>query len=314
MRSANPYININESRQEYHGNHEPARWYWRLVALAASWMIVAGFLLLPGLYAKDAQLKFSSAVLSVFVVALLTAGYSFTALLCFACRDASFQAYSVFLPTGASSALGLVSIVYNLFATRAYRWSNASIAGSVLGATATIVYGSLFLWRTHQILISRRPRPPRPTWSEPTFYPGYNPTLFPNPTLSPQHPPDTTAYAYTEDEGVTHQMKMLLTQRDSTPSLNAKSTYQIALPVDAEQERREMSQELVGTPDLVYTDVTSRGRADTRPDSLGEHQAWERWQERGRSAVRPSSVGARSNHSRNMSREERRTQIELGGL
>jgi len=36
-------------------------------------------------------------VLSVFIVALLTAGYSFTALLCFACRDELFQAERVFL-------------------------------------------------------------------------------------------------------------------------------------------------------------------------------------------------------------------------
>ena len=55
------------------------------------------YLILPGLYAKDAQLKFSTAVLSVFVVALLTAGYSFTALLCFACRNERFQAESIFL-------------------------------------------------------------------------------------------------------------------------------------------------------------------------------------------------------------------------
>jgi hypothetical protein len=55
------------------------------------------YLILPGLYAKDPQLKFSQAVLSVFVVALLTAGYSFTALLCFACRNEMFQAEAVFL-------------------------------------------------------------------------------------------------------------------------------------------------------------------------------------------------------------------------
>jgi hypothetical protein len=55
------------------------------------------YLILPGLYAKEPQLKFSQAVLSVFVVALLTAGYSFTALLCFACRNDDFQAESVFL-------------------------------------------------------------------------------------------------------------------------------------------------------------------------------------------------------------------------
>lgn len=55
------------------------------------------YLILPGLYMKNPELKFSQSILSVFVVALLTAGYSFTALLCFACRDEVFQAESIFL-------------------------------------------------------------------------------------------------------------------------------------------------------------------------------------------------------------------------
>lgn len=56
------------------------------------------YLILPALYAKDdKQYKLSQAVLSVFVVALLTAGYSFTALLCFACRNDEFQAENVFV-------------------------------------------------------------------------------------------------------------------------------------------------------------------------------------------------------------------------
>jgi len=56
------------------------------------------YLILPGLYAKSSDhLRFSTAVLSVFVVALLTAGYSFTALLCFACRNDEFQAENVFV-------------------------------------------------------------------------------------------------------------------------------------------------------------------------------------------------------------------------
>lgn len=66
------------------------------------------YLILPGLYSRDYELRFSQAVLSVFVVALLTAGYSFTALLCFACRDDEFQAESVFLygfPRQTSSSL-----------------------------------------------------------------------------------------------------------------------------------------------------------------------------------------------------------------
>lgn len=57
---------------------------------------VRRYLILPGLYDKKPELKFSQAGLSVFVVALLTAGYSFTVLLCFACRNPHFQSDSIF--------------------------------------------------------------------------------------------------------------------------------------------------------------------------------------------------------------------------
>ena len=93
--SSKRYINIGgkETRRD-----AKEAWYWRFIAQAASWMILCGYLILPGLYAKDStQLKISQPVLSVFVVALLTAGYSFTALLCFACRSERFQAEAIFL-------------------------------------------------------------------------------------------------------------------------------------------------------------------------------------------------------------------------
>lgn len=57
----------------------------------------SSYLIIAALYDKDPQLKFSKGVLTVFVVALMTAGYSFTALLCFACRNKMFQAEAIFL-------------------------------------------------------------------------------------------------------------------------------------------------------------------------------------------------------------------------
>jgi hypothetical protein len=108
-------------------------------------------------------------------------------------------------------------------------------------------------------------------------------------------------------------MALLLMKNDSRPSPDVQSnTFRIDLPEDTEQlERQAISQELVGTPGQVYNGW-NRDRADSRPDSLGEHQAWERWQERGRTTDRPPSMDRRSNHSRGLSREERRREIELG--
>lgn len=60
-------------------------------------MVLGGYMIFPAAYDSDPKLRFSMTVLSVFIVALLTAGYSFTALLCFACRNWLFQAEAVFL-------------------------------------------------------------------------------------------------------------------------------------------------------------------------------------------------------------------------
>lgn len=80
------------------------------------------YLILPGLYAKDPQLRFTEAVLSVFVVALLTAGYSFTALLCFACRNKRFQAEAVFL-CATTNTLVTTSPMLTALQTRSHLFS-----------------------------------------------------------------------------------------------------------------------------------------------------------------------------------------------
>jgi hypothetical protein len=132
------------------------------------------------------------------------------------------------------------------------------------------------------------------------------PTAARSPAVTPEAP-------ISEDDRVNQQMALLLMKNDSRPSPDVQSnTFRIDLPEDTEQlERQAISQELVGTPGQVYNGW-NRDRADSRPDSLGEHQAWERWQERGRTTDRPPSMDRRSNHSRGLSREERRREIELG--
>ncbi|KAJ4373238.1 hypothetical protein N0V83_003532 [Neocucurbitaria cava] len=309
MRSSNKnYISINENRHE---QREGTPWYWRLIALIASWMILGGYLILPGLYAKDPQLKVRQAVLTVFVVALLTAGYSFTALLCFACRNEVFQAEGVFLPALASSAFGLVSIAYNFALSNAYNWELSAISGTVISATATILYASLLLW-THRRIVKMKQAGSRANlWSEQSYYNNFVQNMYPTATTrSPSQPREA---AISEDDRVNQQMALLLRKSDARPSPDANSaTFRIDLPEDREeQERHARSQELVGTPGQTHVDW-SRNRADSRPDNLSEQQAWQQWQDRGRTTNRPASTGGRSSHSRNLSREERRREIELG--
>jgi len=307
MRSSNKsYHNISESGHE---KREGTPWYWRLIALAASWMILGGYLILPGLYRETYELKFSRAVLSVFVVALLTAGYSFTALLCFACRNERFQADGVFLPALTSSALGLISIAYNFVSSPNYHWGNAAISGTVISAAGTILYSSLLLWTYRRIVKSKRQTDTRQNlWSDQNYYNNFIPNMYPTAMRSPSQPP---AALYSEDDRVNQQMALLLKSGDPRPSPDVNTTFRIDLPEDREQQaRHQHSQELVGTPAQTHGDW-GRDRSDSRPDSLSEQ--WTQYG-RGRSENRPSSTEGRGSHSRNLSREERRREIELGQI
>ncbi|OAL05061.1 hypothetical protein IQ06DRAFT_213616 [Phaeosphaeriaceae sp. SRC1lsM3a] len=306
MRNNSSYINIGDERSD---GERRTPWYWRLIALASSWMILGGYLILPGLYVSDSShLKMGQAVLLVFVVALLTAGYSFTALLCFACRNERFQAEGVFLPALASSAIGLVSIAYNFLSSDAYHWGTSAITGTVVSSTATLTYGALLIWTQNRISRkSNKDKGARQLWSSESYYSNFVQNMYPTATRSTPEPP------VSDDDGVNQQMALLLMQSNQRPSPGANNTtFQIDLPEDTEQqERAARSQELVGTPGVAHTGW-NRDRADSRPDSLSEQQAWEQWQDRGRSTDRPGSIGQRSNHSRGLSREERRREIELG--
>lgn len=306
MRSGSKrYINLHP----HDGAREP--WYWRFIAMAASWMILGGYLILPGLYKNDPELKFSQAVLTVFVVALMTAGYSFTALLCFACRNEIFQAESIFLPALSSSALGLITIAYNALAYRNHEWGTPAISGIVISATSTVLYAGLLLWTYHRIAKLRKNGSSRANlWSEQSYYQNFIQNMYPAASRSPSAPPELQL---SEDDRINQQMALLLMQKDNGPSPDASSaTFRIDLPEDREErDRIANSQELVGTPPVTHADW-NRARSQSRPDSLSETQAWERWQDRGRSTNRPASIDARSNHSRAVSREERRREIELG--
>lgn len=189
-------------------------------------------------------------------------------------------------------------------------WGISAISGTVLSATATLTYGALLLWTHHRIVKIAENGGSRQLWSNESYYTNYVHNMYPTATRSPAATPEAPISEY---DPVNQQMALLLMKSDPRPSPDAHSaTFRIDMPEDREQmERQAHSQELVGTLGQVYAGH-NRNRADSRPDSLGEQQAWERWQDRGRAADRPASIGQRSNHSRGLSREERRREIELG--
>jgi hypothetical protein len=213
-------------------------------------------------------------------------------------------------PALTSSFLGLLTIAYNFVSSSGYQWNTAAITGTVVSTTSSVLYAILLLWTHRRIVKIKESSNSRAQnlWSEQSFYNNFIQNMYPS--ARPSHIPSDLPIS--EDDRINQQMAMLLMKTDSGPSPDAQSaTFRIDLPEDREErERIANSQELLGTPPTAHQDF-NRSRGNSRSDSLNEEQAWERWN-RGRTAARPASIGASSNHSRALSREERRREIEQG--
>ena len=302
-----------------------AQWYWHSIARAASCMVVAGYLVSPALYDRDPQLRVSSALLAAVVVALLTAGYSSTALLCFACRDVAFHADAVFRPALLASALGLLTVAYSFAASARYTLNLAAIVAISLPVLALLFYALMLLLARRRVRFTADPCAPPPaqfarspsarttytTWtalsgktppqppsraSTPTLAPTLAPTL--TPTLTPTRSPGATA----EDERINQQMALLLQKSDPGPSPDATSaTFHIDLP----QHSGPAAHAAHYGAQTLPPPLLARSRSDAAEFADAP--------ERGRLAVRPVSVGGPA-LGRDRSREQRRREIELGAL
>lgn len=281
-------------------------WYWRLIALVASWMILGGYLILPSTYDNDPQLRFSKGVLSIIIVALMTAGYSFTALLCFACRSWMFQAEAVFLPALASSSLGLLTVLYGFSSSTRYQWTSPAIVTVVLSAASCVIYGLLLLYTHRKISRVRAQTASRTTSAlkDSALYNNFIQNMYPTAMRSPSEGPPPAGIPLSEDDLVNQQMAMLLMKSDPGPSPDASSsTFRIDLPEERESE-------LLGTPrnpGEAYTIAAGgRNRSASNASPAPRQSMWERGRQLARGSPR---IGGRP-----LSREERRVQIELGQL
>ncbi|KAF2216226.1 hypothetical protein CERZMDRAFT_16147, partial [Cercospora zeae-maydis SCOH1-5] len=222
-------------------------WYWRLVAVASSFMILGGFLMLPTTFDRDSQSRISEAAIGIFAVALLAAGISFTALLCFAVRTSEFQADNVFLPAFTSCSLGLLTVLYDFAVFRRYHWNTPALLVTVCAAVSTILYGGLLVWTQRKLNAANTriqqqqlpvPMTQLPSESqaaltqEQTYQQNYNRNIFPT-AYSREGPPATPNTApepetITEEEMQRQQMLMLLLNKD-TPSVpdTSSSTFRI---------------------------------------------------------------------------------------
>jgi len=126
--------------------------YWKIIAHLASWMLLGGFLVLSTTFDKDAQLRMSSGVMTIVIVALLTGGYSLTALLWFACPSTIFRLQCIFVPAATSSAFGFLATAWALATSPRYDITAPSCSVTiVLCIVSAAVYGGLAAHASHGI-------------------------------------------------------------------------------------------------------------------------------------------------------------------
>ncbi|KAB2571639.1 hypothetical protein DBV05_g9685 [Lasiodiplodia theobromae] len=326
------YMTVSDLNNE----HYTIAWYWRLIALLASWMILGGYLIVPPLFQIEnpedkpqPQLRCEPQVLTILVVALLVAGYSFTVLLCFAVKSMIFQSESIFMPALASSALGLLTVFYNWLVFEHFTWNRASVIAVALSGGMTVLYG-VFLVLTNRRIAQLRTQLSSKSnnmWQHnSTYYENWIANMFPSvKRVSPLYapPPEQHNMPLTEDDLVNQQMAMLLMNKDPGPSPDAsQSTFRIQLPYGEESDgennpnsRRNRSMR------HQHHHSNSRGIPMSPPQALHEYYASTRTRSgsygHGYSNSTDSRRGRTDDRSgggepRAKSREERRQEIELG--
>ncbi|KAL1637937.1 hypothetical protein SLS56_000494 [Neofusicoccum ribis] len=310
-------------------------WYWRLIALLASWMILGGYLIIPPLFHEkpEEELRCEPRIITIFVVALLVAGYSFTALLCFAVKSMIFQSEAIFLPALASSALGLLTVLYNWLVYEHFKWNRASIIAIALSSGMTLIYG-IFLVHTNRrvarLRVQLSSRSHNMWQHNSTYYENWIANMFPSVKhVSPYYapPPDQYNMPPTDDDLVNQQMAMLLMNKDPGPSPDAsQSTFRIQLPIgedsDGENSPNARRNRAAAAVAAARGQLHPTGRVPmSPPQALHEYYAASRTRSgsygqgqpsdarRGRTDSRSGGGGERAK-----SREERRAEIEMGNV
>ncbi|TID17877.1 hypothetical protein E2P81_ATG10849 [Venturia nashicola] len=334
--NAHKYKSLSDLNYE----KENVTWYWRVIGQIASWMVLGGYLMLPGTFDDNAEMRFSKGVLSIIIVALLTGGYSLTALLWFACPSILFRVDSIFLPIFSVSLFGFLATIYAFASSSRYSFSSTSAPVTLaLTVFSAILYGSFALLARRKISKMTHRAPDRssyncspnrnsynttPTavpWQEPAFYQNFIQNM--HPTARSHNSFDGASSINvplpTEDELVNRQMEALLHKQDAGPNQTAsRETFTIQWPHGEEEEtdrlgNRRMRTLSAGTnAGLLSPGHTrnSRSHSESSRSATWTQIARVMGSERGRNG-RPGGSGSGPGHQRTKSREERRREIEL---
>jgi hypothetical protein len=288
------------------------------------------YLILPSTFDSDPQLRFGTSVLAIIIVALLTGGYSLTALLWFACPSLLFRLDSVFIPNFAGSVFAFLAVMYSIASSPRYSLSQA-MGPTTLGmaAASAILYGLLALIAQRKIRrMGNQPNysmynrsaagtPSSSLWQEPNYYHNFVQNMHPTAIRSPaSFDAPLTALPVSEEELVNQQMAGLLRKTDPGPSPDAsQATFRLEWPQGEEDEfdafgrRRQRTFSASGRL-LAPGGPSPMHGARTRSESVQEPRSGVWAMIRGR----PESRSGPASQARAKSRDERRREIELGQI
>ncbi|KAK8244810.1 hypothetical protein HDK77DRAFT_233665 [Phyllosticta capitalensis] len=339
-RPRHEYMTVSDLNAE----REAVPWYWRVTALLATWMIFGGYVIMTPLFHDNPRgmIAIDPKILTIFVIALFIVGYCLTGVVCVAIRSWTFQTESVFLPTISSSALGLLTALYNFLVYQHTQWNAATIIAIVLSAGMTVLYAVFFVLTSRRISKLRSklshdqrnaPFSSANLQPEVTPYDAWIANMFPSVRrLPPDYVPPSEQgepyrpYYRTEEEIVNEQWtKLLAAQREQqndpriSPSAST-STFRIDLPQNDESDGENAASPNANARRMNTLRAMMRPQAAARAPPHGLHEYYavgassvpskqsKSW-DRGRSNARAAAGGE---HTRAKSREERRTEIELG--
>ncbi|KAF2423813.1 hypothetical protein EJ08DRAFT_424242 [Tothia fuscella] len=318
---------------------ENVAWYWRFMAQLATWMILGGYLVLPSTFDSNSQLRYSKGVLAIIIVSLLTAGYSLTALLWFACPSLLFRLESIFTPNFAVSVFAFLATMYAFASSPRYSFSEA-MGPTTLGmaAASAIIYGVLALIAQRKVKkiadasnVSAYYRSMAGTpstmgrYQEPGYYQNFVQNIYPTARSPGAASFDAPTKPFvSEEDMVNQQMAMLLTKNDPGPSPDAsQTTFRLEWPQGTEQEEefdafgRRRMRTFSASGRLLTPGSAAAYGSRTGNDSTQQSSNPSTWAKLGRAVGVDRGrldVRGESSHARRKSREERRQEIEMGQL
>jgi hypothetical protein len=291
-------------------------------------MILGGYLILPTTFDNDSKLRFNKGVLAIIIVALLTGGYSLTALVWFACPSTLFRLDHIFIPVFSVSIFAFCASCYALAASPRYVFSHPAAPTTLaLTLASALLYGIFALMNNRNVRRMRSPvepvqnthytTPVAGTWQAAPYYQSYNVP----PNASTQSPSSAyEPYARnpnsfdgnsmakvtqqpSEEELVNQQMAKLLTRQDLSVNNNSsRSTFHLDWPQGEEPEV-----ELEGSIGRKKHRTTVDGSQLLVPSAAGR--------KRSKSASSPSRhTSSPAGHGQSGQRDHHRRDIEMNSF